>query len=63
MAYSRKFNGLFAQTLDYSYMGDMVHQSEKKIIQGVSHAYDNRKQLKELISERMNGIVREKQIC
>lgn len=61
MAYSRKFNGLFAQTLDYSYMGDMVHQSEKKIVQGVSHAYDNRKQLKELISERMNGIVREKQ--
>lgn len=60
MAYSRKFNGLFAQTLDYSCMGDMVHQSEEEILQGISDAYDRRNQLQQQVSERMKGIVSEK---
>ena len=60
MAYSRKFNGLFAHTLDYTCMGDMVHQSEEEILQGISDAYDHRNQLQQQVSERMKGIVSEK---
>jgi len=61
MAYSRKFNGLFMDTLDYQYMGDLVSQTMDDILQGIKEAFDMRKELAETIQTRMNTIVKERE--
>jgi colanic acid/amylovoran biosynthesis protein len=60
MAYSRKFNGLFMDTLSYPYMGDLVNQDLDKIMKDLKKAFEQREILKQIISERMNGVVEEK---
>jgi polysaccharide pyruvyl transferase WcaK-like protein len=60
MAYSRKFNGLFIDTLNYPYMCDMKIQSNGEILNGIKDAFEKREELKENIQERMSGIVSEK---
>lgn len=60
MAYSRKFNGLFLDTLDYPYMCDMKTQSTDEILKVIKDAYTKRNELKASVTERMNGIVAER---
>jgi polysaccharide pyruvyl transferase WcaK-like protein len=59
IAYSRKFNGLFVETLEYSYMGDLISQSEEQFLDGLKSAFESRTMLKETIEDRMNTIVKE----
>lgn len=61
IAYSRKFNGLFKDTLDYPYMGDLVNEEMEDIIEGIKNAYNKREDLAEIIQERMNGIVKDRE--
>ena len=60
MAYSRKFNGLFIDTLQYPYMADMKVQSETEILAGIKQCYEQREKLKELEHNRMQTIVGER---
>lgn len=60
MAYSRKFNGLFEDTLAYSYMGDMKAQTNDEILTEIKDAFEKRDELKTIIQNRMNGVVAER---
>lgn len=60
MAYSRKFNGLFLDTLDYPYMSDMKAQDENEILDTIKNAFAKRQELKAIIENRMNGVVAER---
>jgi polysaccharide pyruvyl transferase WcaK-like protein len=60
MAYSRKFNGLFADTLLYPYMGDMINENSGQILENLANAFEKREILKETITERMNTTVAER---
>lgn len=56
LSYSRKFNGLFIDTLGYNYIGDMMTTANDKIIENMMNVFDNRTEIKEEI-ERINNIV------
>lgn len=60
MAYSRKFNGLFIDTLNYPHMIDLKTQDKEDIISAINTSFNNRKELAAKIDDRMNGIVRER---
>jgi len=60
MAYSRKFNGLFCDTLDYPYLGDMLVQSEKDIFDNLKIVFERKDELNKIIQERMSGVVKER---
>ena len=60
MAYSRKFNGIFADTLRYPYIGDMVNEDNVQILENLAKAFENKEILKETITERMNTTVAER---
>ena len=60
MAYSRKFDGLFLDTLDYPYMSDMKVQTNDEILNGIKSAFEKRDGLKTIIQERMTGVVAER---
>ncbi len=45
MAYSRKFNGLFVETLGYNHLIDMKADSMKNILKCIDEAYRNRNNL------------------
>lgn len=57
MAYSRKFNGLFVDTLDYPHMADMKAESEDEILHTIREAFAQRDSLKAAIADRMNTTV------
>ena len=57
MAYSRKFNGLFEDTLNYPYMCDMKSQTDNEILDGIKAAFLKREELMSIINDRMDGIV------
>ena len=65
MAYSRKFNGLFMDTLNYKYMVDMKTDSDKDSLHIVQNAFEQRIELKQIIKSRLDGVVEEKkqQLC
>ncbi len=58
LAYSRKFNGLFADTLNYHYLGDCKKNSIEEIIQKVHEAFNNKELLKDLIKKSNKEIVK-----
>ena len=60
MAYSRKFNGLFVDTLQYDAMIDMKTMNNNLILSEITKNFANRTNLKEMINERMTGIVTER---
>lgn len=60
MAYSRKFNGLFLDTLSYPFMGDMLVQNTDEIFENIKKAYNRKTELQELIRNRMDTVVSEK---
>lgn len=60
MAYSRKFNGLFSDTLQYPYVADMKAQGNAEIMTIVKECLNKRAELKKIIDDRMNGCVKER---
>jgi polysaccharide pyruvyl transferase WcaK-like protein len=60
IGYSRKFNGLFEDTLDYGYMGDLLTENSEDIIKKLNAAFEDRHKLSEIIDQRMNSIVKER---
>ena len=60
MAYSRKFNGLFIDTLQYQNVVDMKEQLDESILSTIQSAYGQRTVLKSMIDERMSTIVAER---
>lgn len=62
MAYSRKFNGLFADTLQYPYMADMKTQSDAEIVANIKQCYEQKEKLKKMEHERMRTTVEERRV-
>lgn len=60
MAYSRKFNGLFVDTLNYDSMVDMKTQNSDEILADLIKWFGKRGELREMIDQRMNGVVAER---
>ena len=60
MAYSRKFNGLFVDTLKYDAMADMKASTDEETLDIIKTAFSNREHLKEIIKSRMTGVVAER---
>ena len=60
MAYSRKFNGLFFDTLSYNHMVDMKTMDNDDIVEVIKKAFEKRNELKNTINQRMNDIVSER---
>lgn len=60
MAYSRKFNGLFVDTLQYPYMVDMKNEVEASILNKINKNFQHRNELKEIINTRQNTIIEER---
>ena len=42
MAYSRKFNGLFVDTLGYDHIGDLLAQTDEDVCENLFDAFENR---------------------
>lgn len=61
MAYSRKFNGLFIDTLHYDNLVDMKTMVDKEILEAVKTSFDNRQKLSSMIQDRMNGVVKKRE--
>lgn len=57
IAYSRKFNGLFVDTLEYPYLGDLINQTHEQFLSGLKNAFENRKILSGKIQIAMDNIV------
>ena len=57
MAYSRKFNGLFIDTLSYSHLIDLKEDDENAILTKVKEAFSHREDLQREIADRMNTTV------
>jgi colanic acid/amylovoran biosynthesis protein len=58
MAYSRKFNGLFTDTLQYKWIGDCINENEDQLFLKLREAYINRESLKEQIFNANEIIVK-----
>lgn len=57
MAYSRKFNGLFVDTLSYSHLADMIEDEENTILTMIKDGFSNRDSLKQEIANRIDTTV------
>ena len=57
MAYSRKFNGLFIDTLSYSHLIDLKEDDENTILTKVEGGFSNRDSLQQEIDDRMSTTV------
>ena len=62
MAYSRKFNGLFEDTLNYHYMIDLKKLTNEEVLVITNGAFNKRKELKNIINNRMSTIVKEREL-
>lgn len=60
MAYSRKFNGLFEDTLNYRHTVDLKTNMKGEIMAVISDGFSHRKQLKEEIDNAMDSVVKER---
>lgn len=59
MAYSRKFNGLFEDTLDYHYMVDLKVDTEMHILDLIKQGFKNRKMMRRAEEKQMKSTVPE----
>ena len=57
LAYSRKFNGLFGETLRYEFYGDLVNSNSEYILEQLKSAFYKREMLKEKIAHALQTIV------
>ncbi len=62
LAYSRKFNGLYKQTLKYANMGDMVAEEASTIMQNLVAAFENREVLKSEIAKTMDVLIQQRRV-
>ncbi len=62
MAYSRKFNGLFADTLQYPFMADIKTQTADKAHEIVKQAFAQRGTLKAVINKQMDTTVEQRRL-
>lgn len=62
MAYSRKFNGLFIDTLNYSYLADMKTENNFEIINTIKDSFQKRDFLKKEINQQLNTTVMDKKM-
>lgn len=60
LSYSRKFTGLFNDTLNYPYVGDMKAQKNINILQIIEKSFIKRVELKSVISNRLVNFVEER---
>ena len=60
MAYSRKFNGLFVDTLNYSHLADMKKDSNSDILRLIQSSFSCRDTLKLEIEHQLNTTIKEK---
>lgn len=60
MAYSRKFNGLFMDTLSYAHMVDMKATTIDAALELIAQTYDHRKDAAQHILHEMDTTVRER---
>jgi polysaccharide pyruvyl transferase WcaK-like protein len=60
LAYSRKFNGLFGDTLLYNNFGDLVIESEFEIMEKLSDSFSNKEFLFESIRTSLDTIIEER---
>lgn len=60
MSYSRKFNGLFNDTLNYSYLADMKKDSNEAILQLLQTCFQKRQELKQEIIVQQNTTIKER---
>lgn len=60
MSYSRKFTGLFKDTLSYHFVADPVSTTQTEVAEMVKSSFIHREELKKQISAAMNGIVKER---
>lgn len=58
LAYSRKFSGLFKNTLNYCWMGDLVTQNEDQLFNDIIRAFFERDNISVKIVEINNSIVK-----
>jgi len=61
LSYSRKFNGLFVDTLQYTAMGDMKVDNNDEILSKIKWAFAERVSLKNTIDQRLSTIVKERE--
>lgn len=59
MAYSRKFNGLFADTLSYAHLADMKKNNNSVILQLIKESFNNRQTLKAEIEQQQRTTIKE----
>ena len=57
LAYSRKFNGLFVDTLNYNHMGDMVNQEPLSMLKQIEQAFNQKHILAKEIKHILNTTV------
>lgn len=57
MAYSRKFNGLFINTLHYPFMSDLVSQEKDEVINLITNSYKDRDTLRLQIEESHKEVI------
>ena len=60
MAYSRKFNGLFIDTLIYNHLADLKTDTSNEVLDKIKDAFANRSLLKEEIDAQNNTVVAER---
>lgn len=57
IAYSRKFNGLFGETLRYPFFCDLVSQTNIESIEGLRYGFEHRGELLDRIREALKDVV------
>ncbi len=62
MAYSRKFNGLFVDTLSYPDVADMKTSDEDEVLEVIKSCYESRVEKKTFIKGKMETVVADKKI-
>lgn len=62
LAYSRKFNGLFGETLSYSYYGDLVHSDTDTVFENMKTVFNQRLRIKEQIKDTLQTYVSRKEL-
>lgn len=60
ISYSRKFTGLFTETLNYPFIADPTAVNHQQILDQVLYAFNNRKKLKRIVDESLEGTVKER---
>lgn len=60
VAYSRKFNGLFIDTLGYEHVGDLINQTSELFFNGLQKTFNNRELIKKQINMSLSDIVKPK---